>query len=116
METFIKNTFAISPFLDSFFNVFGLYNRDSIINLNETQFRKSIDSYFNKNIILFEPHFEYMGYTGIVGESVFDFFKPGDSFMLDLIIEKVSAMKKVLPQKKNAIHNKKNSRREQIKK
>lgn len=64
-----------------FFDVFGLYNKDSIVNLNDTAFRLKINEYFHKTIHQFEEHFNYNGLSGIAGTSVFDYFKPGDMLL-----------------------------------
>lgn len=105
MEHFIRRNFNLSPFLDEFFTVLGLYNREAIVSLKDPAFLSKVNEYFKINIQKFK-HIE-----DVAGQNIMENMKPGDAAQLNAIIEKVTNLKgKKFLAKRNF---KGNTRREQ---
>lgn len=103
MQEFIESKYSLSPFLAKFLDAFALFNRESILQLKNSIFRKSINKYFQTNLALFKDFDDYLGLDkfSALDMDIFEMMKPGDALLLNTIVDDIAKID-VLPREKKA--------------
>lgn len=108
MEEYINSKFEVSPFLNQFLTINGLYSKEGLVSLGDEEMRDRVSKFSFIHIGEFAEFIEtYFGFNGTVEEfwalhkeeDFFDLLKPGDYAQLVIIQEAVTGLKG--PKKKN---------------
>uniref|UniRef100_A0A336N0J4 CSON007614 protein n=1 Tax=Culicoides sonorensis TaxID=179676 RepID=A0A336N0J4_CULSO len=97
MENIINKQFSVSPFLQKFMEVMGLFNVEILKKFHLGEIKQRLFQYFIKNIHVFIEDYEYFGFNlcpnkellleKFTGGSLEDVLKPGDFITLEQIAE-----------------------------